>query len=200
MATSKLDIYNQALFNIGHTKRVQSPTETSAERQNCEAIYEPRKRTLIGMAKWGFAKTQATLSLTGRTPTGWNYEYYYPQGCVKALEIARSSLREKRIPFQTGLYYNETDGSESKVILTNAAGASLWFLRDVQNVAVFPPNFETALSFFMSPDLARVMSKNSKTSSEMFQLFQYHFNQAIMAGEAEAIDEKEADAEWITDR
>lgn len=200
MATSKLEIYNQALFNIGHTKGVVSPSENTAERLNCEAVYEPRKRALIGMAKWGFAKTEETLSLTGFTPTGWLYEYYYPQQCVKALEIARSSLKAKRIPFQTALRYDASTGAESRVIWTNQAGASLLYLRDVQSPTVFTPNFETCLSFFMAPDLARVMAKNSKSPSEMFQLFQFHFQQAILAGEAEAIDEEEQEPEWITDR
>lgn len=200
MAISKLDIYNQALFNIGHTKRVQSLTEDSAERRNCEAIYEPRKRSLIAMARWGFAKTETVLSLTGRTPTGWDYEYYYPQGCLKALEIPRSNVRQKKIPFQTALYHNETTGAESKVIWTNYPQASLLFLRDVQNPVIFTPNFETCLSYFMAPDLSRVMSKNTKGPSEMFQLFQFHLQQAIIAGEAEAVDEDEPEAEWITDR
>lgn len=200
MATSKLEIFNQALFNIGHTKRVNTPTENTAERLNCEAVYEPRKRTLIGMAKWGFAKTETTLSLTGYTPTGWDYEYFYPLHCVKALEISRATKAEKRIPFQTALRVNESTGEETKVIWTNQSGASLLYLRDVKNTTIFPPNFETALSFFMSPDLAHVMAKNSKSPSEMFQLFQYHFNQAIVSGEAEAIDEEEPEAEWITDR
>jgi len=200
MATDKVEIYNQALFNIGHAKRVISPTENTTERLNCEAVYEPRKRALLAMAKWSFAKTEVALSLTGFTPTGWEYEYFYPQGCLKALEIARASVQEKPIPFQTALRYDDTTGQETRVVWTNEAEASLLFLRNVQSPTVFTPSFDTALASFMSVDLSRVMTKSSKTPSEMFQLFQFHFQQAVLAGEAEAVEEPQPDAEWISNR
>jgi len=152
------------------------------------------------MANWGFAKTEVALSLTGKTPTGWAYEYYYPQGCLKAIEIARASREQDPIPFQRALRYNAATGAEDAVIWTNEADASLIFIRDVQNVKVMTTKFIDALSHYMGIDLARVMAKQKQVVDDMKSLFTYHLAEAIRMGEAEAEDEQELDAEWIRDR
>lgn len=197
MATDKTELYNLALFHIGHTRKVTSPTEESTERRNCEAVYESCKRALLTMASWSFAKTVVNLSLTGHTPKGWSYEYYYPQGCIKALEIARDSDAQKEIPFQTALRYNDTTREETRVIWTNESQAQLLHLRNVQSPSVFTPLFDLTLSYYMGVPLARVMAKNTRVPGEMSQLFQYHLSEAIRAGEAEAVDKPEQDADWI---
>ena len=200
MANTKVEVYNLALFNIGHTKRVASPTEDSIERQNCEAIYEQKKKSLLSISNWGFAKTEVALSLTGHTQTGWLYEYYYPNGCIKAIEIARASREQDPIPFQIGLRYDQATGAENRVILTNEANATLIYIRDVQSVSVMTPKFIDTLSHDMGIDLGRVMSKQKQVVDDMKSLFMYHLSEAIRMGEAEAKDEKELDAEWIRDR
>lgn len=200
MATSKVEIFNLMLFNIGHARRIESPTESTTENRNCTAIYEQSKRALLTMADWSFAKTTVALSLTGYTPKGWAYEYYYPQGCIKALEIARESREQDPIPYQTALRYNDETGSETRVIWTDEANAELLHLRDVQSPAVFTPKFVDTLTHYAGILLARVMSKNRSTVQEMIELFQFHFNQAITSGEAEAQDKPELDAEWVRDR
>lgn len=200
MATNKTDIYNLSLFHIGHSRRVQSPTEDSTERRNCESVFDSCKRSLLTMANWSFAKTIVALSLTGNQAKGWAYEYFYPQGCIKALEIARDNDLQKEIPFQTALRYDEGAGTETRVIWTDEPNAQLLFMRDVQNTNVFTPLFDLTLSYFMGIPLARVMAKNTKTPGEMSQLFQFHLGEAIRSGEAEAQDKEEQDAEWIKDR
>lgn len=200
MSTDKTEIYNLALFSIGHSRRVHSPTEDSTERRNCEAIYEQSKRGLLTMANWSFAKTGVALSLTGQKPKGWAHEYYYPQGCIKALEIARDHDAQPEIPFQTALRYDEVSGKETRVIWTDEAGANLIYIRDVQSPAVFTPKFIDTLTHYMAIPLARIMSNNSRTPADMTQLFQYHLSEAIRSGEAEAQDKPEQDAEWIKER
>jgi len=200
MATTNVDIYNLSLFYIGHSRRIESPTESTTENRNCTAIYEQSKRALLTMADWSFAKTSEFLSLTGHSATGWGNEYYYPQGCIKALEIARSSQEQDVIPFQTALRYDQISGEESRVIWTDESSAELVFLRDVLSPAMFTPKFIDTLAYYMGIPLARVMAKNTKTPADMTQMFQYNLSEAIRSGEAEAQDKKELDAEWIRER
>ena len=197
MAATKLDLYNYALFNIGHTRRVDSPTENSIERQNCEAIYEQKKQSLLSMANWGFAKTAVALSLTGNTPIGWAYEYHYPSGCLKAIEIARASREIEPISFQRALRYTEATAAEEPVLWTNEPQAQLIHIRNVVSPTVFTPQFTDTLAHYMGIDLARVMAKQKGVVDDMKSLFQYHLGEAIRMGEAEAQDEKEMDADWI---
>jgi len=200
MATSKVEVYNITLFNIGHTKRVTSPTENSIERTNCESCYEQKKQGLLSMANWGFAKSEVALSLTGFAPSGWQYEYHYPANCLKAIEISRSNKAQDPIPFQRGLRIDEATQQETAVIWTNEANAKLFYIRNVQSVAVMTPKFIDALSHYMGIDLARVMAKQKQVVDDMKSMFTYHMSEAIRMGEAEAEDEKALDAEWILDR
>lgn len=197
MATDKTELYNISLFNIGHSRKVSSPTEETTERRNCESVYESSKRALLTMANWSFAKAIVSLSLTGFTPKGWAYEYHYPQGCIKAIEIARDSSLQKEIPYQTALRYDAATGAENRVIWTDEPLAQLIFIRNVESPTVFTPLFDMTLACFMGIPLSRVMSKNSRTPAEMTQLFQYYLSEAIRSGEVEAQDKPEQDADWI---
>jgi hypothetical protein len=197
MSLTKVDIYNLSLFNIGHSRRVNSPTENSQERQNCDAVYEQKKRGLLSMANWSFAKAEIALSLTGESVTGWEYEYYYPQGCLKAIQIARANSLIKPIPFQRGLRYDQTSGAETAVLLTNEPNAKLFYIREITDPKIFTPKFVDTLSHYMSIDLARVMAKQKQVVDDMKSLFTYHLGEAIRMGEAEAQDEQAPDADWI---
>ena len=199
MATEKTDVYNLGLIHIGHTKRVTSPTEKTTERRNCEAVYDPYRKALLTMAKWGFGTVSQTLTLTGNTPTGYDYEYVYPTGCLKALEIARASAQLPKIPFKAGSII-DSDGDHQRVIWTNKEDASLIFIYDVEDVKMFTPLFNLTLAHYMGVTLSRLMAKSTKTPTEMFQLAQYYYNQAIISGEVEAEDFELPEPDWITDR
>ena len=197
MANSKLNCYNISLFNIGHTRRVNTLIEDTVERRNCETVYEQKKESLLSSSNWGFAKTSVGLSSTGYTPIGWAYEYFYPIGCLRAIEIAKASRELDPIPFQSALRYNQDDGSERRVIWTNEPQANLIFIRNVQDPSVFTPKFTDALCAYMGIDLSRVMAKDSSVTNDMKQMFATHISEAIRMSEIEAKDEKELDADWI---
>ena len=200
MATDKTDIYNLGLIHVGHTKRVTSPTEKTTERRHCEALYDPYREALLTMAKWSFATVTETLTLTGNSPTGYDYEYIYPANCLKALEIEKSAATLPPIPFKTGAIINATTGKPQRVIRTNEQSASLVYVYDVEDVKLFTPLFNLTLAHYMGTTLSRLLSKSTKTPTEMFQLAQYYFNQAILSGEVEAEDFELPEPEWITDR
>lgn len=199
MANTKLDVYNLTLFYFGHARRIEDPTETSTENRILTSVYDQGKESLLTMAKWGFTKSFVQLTLTEYTPTGWLYEYLYPQGCLKAIEIAKANKNQKPIPFQTGLRYVASPESEKKVILTNEPNAELIFTRNIQNVAMMTPTFVQTLAYYLAIPASRVLAKDKGVTQDMIQMFQFHFNQAIIAGEAEAQDEPHPDATWITE-
>lgn len=200
---SKEDIYNGMLFEIGHTKRVNNANESSIEAQNCGAVYDRHRRTILSMGRWKFAKVEKTLTQTGNTPpTGFAYEYNYPNDCITALSISKPAKTDPKIPFTVGSIYapGETGGTEKRVIWTNEPNAKLWMIRNVENTALFSPSFAQALIARGASDLAVVMAKSQKTSSQKMGEFQFWLNQAINIGEIEAEDEPEQDAPWILDR
>lgn len=200
MAKDNISIYNLALFHVGHSQKVISPTEKTTERRHCETVYDPYRIALLTMAKWSFATITETLTLTGNSAIGYEYEYKYPSGCLKALEIARGSAKNDKIPFKTAAVKNATTGKPERVIWTNEPNASLIYIFDVEDVAMFTPLFNLTLAHYMGVPIARVLAQSSRTATEMFQLAQYYFNQAVLSGEVEAEDFDLPEPDWITDR
>lgn len=197
MAGSKTEIFNNALFFMGHTRKVNTPTEDTPEAANCRFIYDTHRRALLTLAKWSFAKTILTLAPTGNKVTGWAYEYTYPTDCLKALEIAKSNKNDPDIPFQAGSTIDYNTGVQKRVIWTNQEAAQLVFMRDVTVTGFFTPMFDQALAYRMSVDLGRVMATRESTAKEMWSLFLWSLAEAIRQGEAEAMDEPMPDAPWI---
>lgn len=200
MSTSKNDIFNLSIFQIGHTKTIFDPDENSPEAAHCRKIYDQHRRAILSMAKWSFAKTVTPLALTANTPNGWSYEYQYPSGCLKALEIAKTNPYDAPIPFQAGSTYDSVNNVNNRVIWTNWEGASLVHIRDLEDTTKFTPMFVQTLANRMSSDLARVLAKKDTLAGQMFQMYQLSFNDAVRMGEVEAEDVPQNDAAWILDR
>lgn len=195
------DVYNLALISVGHTKRVLSPTEKTTERRHCETLYDPYRKALLTMNKWSFATITAPLTLTTDTPpTGWAYEYKYPQGCLKAIEINKGSGTVPDIPYKAGATYNESSGVHQRVIWTNQEQASLVYVRDVTNPSFFTPLFSLTLAHYMGITLSRLLSKSTRTPTEMFQLAGYYMAEAVRSGEVEGDDLDYPEPDWISDR
>ncbi len=105
MATSDIEICNQALSRIGTRSTIASLTEASKEAKQCNLVYAQTRDEVLSMAFWNFAKKTATLSLlksapgTPSNPTGatqwsnaypappWLYEYSYPSDCLQFRSI-----------------------------------------------------------------------------------------------------------------
>lgn len=198
MAQTKVDVYNNSLFLIGHTVKVNNPDEQTIEATNCKAVYDIHRRAILTQANWGFAKTEIALSLTGNTPKGWAYEYHYPAKCLKVIELMRDSPLLPKIPFQIGSHYDANTGEEIKTIWTNEAGAYALFTRDTEIVDLFTPKFFDTLSSRVAVDLARVMT-TLVSIKDMWNMFTYNFSEAVRVGEAEAEDEPEKESSWITE-
>lgn len=201
MSMSKLEICNQSLMQIGHSKQINSLAENTTESRNCNRIYDSHRRMVLSLGMWGFAKSAIVLSETGGTPPpGWGKEYHYPNGCLKALEIARATQDIPRIAFQTGSTYDPSTGQNTKVIWTNEETATLIYTRDVQLTSMFTQMFCETLSARMSYSLANTMAKKKQIQDECWKLFGWNLQQAIDVGEIEAQDFEYPEPEWITSR
>lgn len=201
MVMTKIDICNQALLGVGHSRKIVTATEDTPEKNQTFRVYEPARRSLLQMGRWGFATDVVTLVDTGNTPIGWDYEYVYPMGTLKALEIARASSDQDPIPYKTASTLDATTGAQRRVIWTNEAQASLLRIRDVQLSSMFTPLFDQCLACLMGVmGLARTIAKSENAVKESWQALNYWYGQAVQQGEVEAEDIPTPDAPWITDR
>lgn len=201
MSANRAEIYTGALFNIGHAKGVDNPSENTNEAKNCNKIYDKHRKSILSMANWGFAKVFRTLAQTANTPpTGWEYEYAYPSDCLRVIEIAKTAPTDPKIPFTSGHTYDSTTGQQKRVIWTNHPNAVLVFVRDVTNEGLFSPMFTQTLQHRMSVDLAKVMAKKTDVAKEQMNWFQWSMNEAVRLNEIESEDQPQPDADWIRDR
>lgn len=202
MVMTKLEIFNTCLKGVGHSRRIVSPTENTVEAQHCRDVYDGCRRSLLQMGRWSFAVDTVTLADTGVTPTGWDYQYGYPQYTLKALEIARANANDPMIPFKAASVFDDATQAQSRVIWTNEYQAKLVRIRDVQLTSMFTPLFDQSLAALMAAEgIAAALAKRRDTAIKAaYDRFNFWFGQAVEQGEVEAEDVDEKDAPWITDR
>ena len=196
-----VDICNLALYHCGHNKQINSLDENSSEARKCKRIYSNSRQLLLASAKWGFAKVYTSLSQTGNTPPqGWGYEYHYPAGALRILEIPRSNVAITPIPFTDGTVYDATHNKWSRVIWTNHENAGMLFLGDVTLESMFSIHFAQTLAAYMAFLLSKDIAQKSRITEQNWQLYQSMLSEAERVSAAESVDEEQPDASWIRNR
>ena len=97
------DVVSQSLDAIGSDLVVGDMENGSREAQVCLRAYTQCIRQLLRCAHWDFSRKSAPMTMlgdaTGQTagtgatvPSGWIYEYAYPQDCVKARFVPQNYM------------------------------------------------------------------------------------------------------------
>lgn len=162
MATTEVELCNLALFKVRATE-IGDLNEQSVNAEKCRVLYPQVRKTVLTDAVWGFAKSTRALSLTGNTPEEWEYEYNYPNDCLKLLYlvppgVSKATVRHgltlnntevEHLPYET---MNNTSGD--LVIATNQENAKAAFIKAVTDVRLFDAKFEEALILKLAAELA----------------------------------------------
>lgn len=157
---SSTDIANLALGRLGIGQAIASLSEQSNPARICARFYNQCRQEVLRAFPWGFAlRAEALALVSGQTFPGWTYVYQYPDDCLRVhavadssgLRYARSSLfcRDQeswppvmRHPWQQAL----KDDNASIVLISDVSSAYGFFTVDVENTAVFPPDFTSTLA------------------------------------------------------
>jgi len=105
MSNLPADVINQALDAIGSDVIIGEPEEGTREAQVCLRAYSQCVRQLLRAAHWDFARKQAPMLLladrTRQTPNvgydvpwPWNYEYQYPNDCLKMRFVPMNNFHQ----------------------------------------------------------------------------------------------------------
>ncbi len=107
MATSDVDICNQALGRIGCRDSIASLQEQTTEGRTCNLYYATTRDEMLRAAQWNFARKVAYLSVLKAAPgtpenpnpsngvwnpgtmpaPPWLYSYAYPSDCIRMRSI-----------------------------------------------------------------------------------------------------------------
>lgn len=199
-------IANMALSHVGAKSDIESLTEKTTEAIQCRAWYDASRRQVLAAHDWGFARRRRTMALHGDTISEtasdplagvWGYRYEYPDDCVKARKIQKSTAPpDDLVPFDV-----ETSLSgQEKTILTNMEDAVLVYTFDQEGTELFTPMFVQALSHLLASQIAFAITNKRKVKQEQLQAYFFVLARAAAEDINEGVEAPVRDVDWIRDR
>lgn len=184
-STSKIQIYNFALVNLGMGKIFS--TDTSDPRLiACELFYPQALEDTYAEGTWSFATVKEQLALVSTTDdagvVGWDYVYAYPPKAAKVDYVfseANVDYREEQ-DFEIVFLADQN----KKVVCSNEASAYQEYTYIVEDTTIFSAKFVVALSF----KLAALIAQTLTTDPGIVQAMQQ--NASMIIQEAKRLDFK----------
>lgn len=196
MATSPVNIYNQALLAIGQGETIASVTENSRAAVLMSSVYDDVRDEVLRAAHWTCAKAHARLALLATRNTsldwapgdpapGWAYAYSYPSDMLTPRHMADYSR------FDLGLV------DETPAVMSNLSQPILTYTKKQTNVALWDANLVSAVSYMLA---ARVCISLTGKRQRARDTWQQAYNliadaKAINAGQEDG--HVEAIPEWL---
>lgn len=195
---SKTQVANLAISHLGIGKEIANiDTEQSEEASACRRYYELAKEQTLSDIHWNFATRFATLGLIAANPTDeWGYSYRYPSDCLEIRRILsglRNDTQRTRIPFKL------LSDSAGKVIYTDEANAKIEYTVNLDDVDLFTPEFEMALSFRLAYYIAPRLTAGDpfKLKQDMLALYDIELGMAKKKNMNEETMDQTPDSEFI---
>lgn len=197
---SEVEICNLALNSLGQTIPIANLTERSKEAKLCATHYPQVRDELLSMHPWPFARKAQALVLVADAPLiGWEYQYAYPQTCLRAWRVCREDgIRQTwrdlclswdwhgqryatmDVPFEL------TSGSQQTCLATDLEDAYLLFTSKVTDTNRFSPLFVNALAQMLASRLAMPLAvdpRRQQMAAELaYNAMQYAMAEALNEG------------------
>lgn len=236
--TSPVDVANIALDNIGARFSITSlnpplppPNAAVVARQ-----YQPRIDALMRAAHWDFARKEIGLTLLAAAagtpenqngsvlpvpPFPWQYEYAYPNDCLKARFLipnppqvgtasppvfAQGTIATPIWPWTNPGYIFKiaTDvdnkGNAIKVILTDVEFAQLVYTSRVTNCDLWDPLFLNAAASYLGSWLVNPLARNAEVLKEQIAITKEIVEAARISDGNEGMTSIDRTPDWMAVR
>lgn len=201
MAQTRESIVNRALLEMGAQAQISSFTEGSTEANAASVLYEPTRDMLLRSAHWNFTRKQISLSqlkafqINGVIQTGdaappvpWQYEYTYPQDCLKARYLVPIQAyptttpppttgstpvpitglpAPMNIPFVIGTDTPVSSTTTQTVILTQLYQAQLVYTARIESPDLWDPSFQEAMVATLAAKFVNALARNASLFSQL---------------------------------
>lgn len=149
MPYSNTQIANMALAHLGVSTEIATlDTDTTKEAKVCRRFFTLAQERCLRDFSWPFAMKIATLSEIEADPNDeWGYSYQYPTDCANLKRIlsgTRTDTNDTRVAFRIA-----NDGT-NKIIFTDEAEAQAEYTVNLDETALFPADFVSALSYLLA--------------------------------------------------
>lgn len=211
MARSEVQICNIALARTGVSKTIASidPPEQTQESKICATFYEHCRDRALEDFPWLFARRAVALQkvvTTAITP-GWEYQYAYPNDCLRALHVCSSAgiqvatsdstlLSIPKIPFTQWA----DPVANRKLILCNMDEMYLVYTARITNPTMFTAAFDSSLAWLISSEIAGPLTSNKALGQQSYNSYLAVAGEAFAANLSEAYEGGEIESEFISVR
>ena len=190
MSSSKTQIFNMPLANVGATEFLTSDTETNHEDNLCNLFYEQSRKFVLRDFPWRFAKRRVALALlAGTPPTCWGFQYSAPGDSLKIRALAtpgnRTPLVEQKIPFELA------SGGAEAVIYTDLEEAECIYTQDIEDLTRWPVDVRSALIYHLAAQISLPLrgKEGLQIASSMQSAYAAVVEQAAAANLNEGFDQ-----------
>lgn len=162
---SKVDIANFSLHLIGGGIPLVNLEEERKEANLINRLWDGARQSVLSeeRAQWSFAKKHVLLDVSADTnATSYEYIYALPPDCIKPLWIDDY----EEYPYLV----------ESGHLFCDISEATLTYIYDNENVAMFSPGFARVLAHKLAVDIAAALEKDT---AFIYQKYQIELNKAI---------------------
>lgn len=143
------DLVNAAIVRLGGKRRIGSLFDGTEESRAFLDIYGQTRDALLRMGDWEFAIAYAAGVLIGGAAFPWLYQYAYPSDALKIRSVfnqaAYAADKNNPVPVDWRPGNAVISGTPTEVVLTNTPSATLCYMRQVTNPAVWEANFAEAV-------------------------------------------------------
>ena len=203
--STKIDIYNLALYKIAQSIGVPSVNDDSKAADVLNRLWEPMRDIVLTDRVWPWAMKAQALALEAERPLpGWKRRYAYPNDCLTAYAVTSERGLAgcgKLVHFVGSTPYGRDDwetayGDQGLSILTNVEDAWLVYAAKVEDASIFPPQFVNALAARLAAEAAPPIMGDLGLQAKQSLLDEYGV--ALTHAGAHSMNESRNDAEGVT--
>lgn len=163
MATSDVDIVNQALTRLGQ-EPITTLTESSRAARAASRVYDHVRRETLADHPWNCAMKRTALAASATEPE-WGYDYAYPLPS-DFLRLIRTDDMDDEFRI------------EGRSILSNANTMQIVYLYDITNVQEMDYPFQSAFAARLAAQLAVPLTGDKALKQQMMQEYEIVLNNA----------------------
>ncbi len=196
-AVSQVDIFNQALMNLGKEPSVTSLTDATTERRALSAVYDTSREFVLAGRDWAWAArySSALAKLTDPNPNPHHtFWYQVPPDSLRLRWVEDLVIRPTR-PID---FVEFNDEAQGRVFATDLAVPIVKYTWDVTDPSLFDPGFTFALSYLLSSRVALTLTSDPAVGQGMFNAYTFTINSASSNIQVESPEP--GDATWIEAR
>lgn len=193
---SDVEVFNNALSNIGDTSFIEDFSDPQNERERLAALHFASTRDLVLQDfPWNFARTFSILAeVSGDEFPGWSFRYRYPTDCLQAKIVTDEG--GYRLPAQFWLDQNiwanttfpiprfsfevqaDPDADGAKLILCDVEDAYLWYTKRIEDMNQWTALAREALAWRLSMKIALGLRADTQYFNNAVQMYQWTLSQA----------------------